>query len=113
MWMSGRNRASLSAEALRTSAATIPFEMTLLEAGADWKYLLGFDSEQLPNEKRELSGWPSVGFDDSAFAVGATGFGHGDEDDATKLPVGTMAVLLRHQFGATPVRIAGSSGGLR
>ena len=60
--------------------------------------MLGFDSEQLPNEKRELSGWTSVGFDDSAFAVGATGFGYGDEDDATKLPVGTTAVLLRHQF---------------
>ena len=60
--------------------------------------MLGFDSEQLPNEKRELSGWTSVGFDDSAFAVGATGFGYGDEDDATKLPVGTTAVLLRHHF---------------
>ena len=74
MWMSGLNRTSLSAEALRTSVATIPFEITLIEAGADWKYLLGFDSEQLPNEKRALSGWTTVGFDDSAFAISSVVF---------------------------------------
>ena len=98
VWMSGLNRISLAPEVLRTSAATIPFEMRLIEAGADWKYLLGFDQEKVPNEKRTLSGWTTVGFDDSAFAVGAAGFGYGDEDDATKLPVGTTAILLRHQF---------------
>ena len=47
MWMSGLNRASLPPEALRTSVATIPFEITLIEAGADWKYLLGFDQENI------------------------------------------------------------------
>ena len=98
VWMSGLNRISLAPEVLRTSAATIPFEMRLIEAGADWKYLLGFDQEKVPNEKRTLSGWTTVGFDDSAFAVGAAGFGYGDEDDATKLPVGTTAILLRRQF---------------
>ena len=74
--MSGLNRASLPPEALRTSVATIPFEITLIEAGADWKYLLGFDSEQLPNEKRALSGWTTVGFDDSAFAISSVVFHH-------------------------------------
>jgi len=98
VWMSGLNRVSLAPEALRTSAATIPFEMTLIEAGADWKYLLGFDNEKVPNEKKVLNGWTTVGFDDSAFAVGPAGFGYGDEDDATKLPFGTTAVLLRREF---------------
>ena len=74
VWMSGLNRISLAPEVLRTSAATIPFEMRLIEAGADWKYLLGFDSEQLPNEKRALSGWTTVGFDDSAFAISSVVF---------------------------------------
>ena len=55
--MSGLNRVSLAPEALRTSAATIPFEMTLIEAGADWKYLLGFDNEKVPNGKKALNGW--------------------------------------------------------
>ena len=47
VWMSGLNRISLTLEALRASAATIPFEMILIEANADWKYkyLLGFDQE--------------------------------------------------------------------
>ena len=52
----------------------------------------------VPNEKKALNGWTAVGFDDSAFAVGPAGFGYGDEDDATKLPFGTTAVLLRHEF---------------
>ena len=57
MWMSGLNRISLAPEALRTSAATIPFEMTLIEAGADWKYFLGFDNEKVLNEKKAPNGW--------------------------------------------------------
>ena len=99
--MSGLNRVSLAPEVLRISAATIPFEATLIEDGADWKYLLGFDNEKVPNEKKAPNGWTTVGFDDSAFAVGSAGFGYGDEDDATKLPLGTTAVLLRHEFTLT------------
>ena len=101
VWMSGLNRVSLAPEVLRISAATIPFEATLIEDGADWKYLLGFDNEKVPNEKKAPNGWTTVGFDDSAFAVGPAGFGYGDEDDATKLPLGTTAVLLRHEFTLT------------
>jgi len=89
--MSGLNRVSLAPEALRTSAATIPFEMTLIEAGADWKYLLSFNNEKIPHEKKAPNGWTTVGFDDSAFAVGPAGFGYGDEDDATKLPFGASS----------------------
>ena len=93
VWMSGLGRTSLSPEALRNSAASIPFATTLIEPGANWKYLYG-----VPDDKRSIRGWTALEFDDSAFAVGAAGFGYGDEDDATEVPPGTRAVLIRHEF---------------
>ena len=92
VWMSGLDRVSLAPQALRTSAATIPFETILIKPGADWRYLLGSGNRQ------STIGWTAVGFDDSAFAVGPAGFGYGDEDDATELPFGTTAVLIRREF---------------
>ena len=92
VWMSGLDRVTLAPQALRTSAATIPFETTLIQPGADWRYLLGSGNRQ------STIGWTAVGFDDSAFAVGPAGFGYGDEDDATELPFGTTAVLIRREF---------------
>ena len=98
VWMSGLGRTSLAPKALRASAAAIPFETTLIKAGADWKYLLGSGNEKTSSKQTTLSGWNSVEFDDSSFAVGPAGFGYGDEDDATELPFGTTVVLLRHEF---------------
>ena len=92
VWMSGLDRVALAPQALRTSAATIPFETTLIQPGADWRYLLGSGNRQ------STIGWTAGGFDDSAFAVGPAGFGYGDEDDATELPFGTTAVLIRREF---------------
>ena len=40
IWMSGLDRVSLSPEALRTSTATLPFELTLVPSDAKWKYLV-------------------------------------------------------------------------
>ena len=92
VWMSGLDRVSLAPQALRTSAATVPFETILIKPGADWRYLLGSGNRQ------STIGWTAVGFDDSGFAVGPAGFGYGDEDDATELPFGTTAVLIRREF---------------
>ena len=93
VWMSGLGRTALSPEALRNSAASIPFATTLIKPGADWKYLYS-----VPDDKRSIRGWTAFDFDDSAFAVGAAGFGYGDEDDATELPTGTRVVLIRYEF---------------
>ena len=98
VWMSGRGHTTLAPEALRASAATIPFETTLIKAGADWKYLQGAGSGKTPNKQKTLNGWNTVGFDGSGFAVGPAGFGYGDEDDATELAHGTTVVLLRREF---------------
>ena len=102
VWMSGLDRVSLAPQALRTSAATIPFETILIKPGADWRYLLGSGNRQ------STIGWTAVGFDDSAFAVGPAGFGYGDEDDATELPFGTTAILIRREFTLKEPLISGS-----
>ena len=92
IWMSGLDRVYLSSEALRTSGTTLPFESTLVVADTQWKYLV-------PSGGNEVAdGWNKVKFDDSNFAIGKAGFGYGDDDDATVLPVGTALVLLRHTF---------------
>ena len=92
IWMSGLDRVSLSPEAMRTSGATLPFESTLVAADVQWKYLV-------PSGSREVAdGWNKLNFDDSNFAIGKAGFGYGDDDDDTVLPVGTALVLLRHTF---------------
>ena len=99
VWMSGLDRTALAPEALATSAAAIPFQRTLIEEGAEWKYLAGSNKGQ-PAEQNHNGpeGWTAVDFDDSGFAVGPAGFGYGDEDDATVLPNGMTAVLMRREF---------------
>ena len=92
IWMSGLDRVSLSPEAMRTSGATLPFESTLVAADVQWKYLVPSGTIE------EADGWNKLNFDDSNFAIGKAGFGYGDDDDATVLPVGTALVLLRHTF---------------
>ena len=104
VWMSGLDRVSLASKALKTSDAPMPFETTLVKAGADWKYLAGPvdektpDGKKTPDKKKTSGGWTAVDFDDSAFAIGSAGFGYGDEDDATGLPRGTTVVLARREF---------------
>ena len=98
-WMSGLDRTVLAPEALATSAAALPFQRKLIEAGAEWKYLVGTNKGQPAEENQNgPAGWTAVDFDDSGFAVGPAGFGYGDEDDATELPFRTTAVLLRREF---------------
>ena len=92
IWMSGLDRVTLSPEALRTSVATLPFESTLIPSNAKWKYLAPANKGEVPTD------WTRLDFDDSTFELGQAGFGFGDEDDATELPVGTTLVLLRHKF---------------
>jgi spore coat protein CotH len=99
VWMSGLDRTALAPEALATSAAALPFQRKLIEAGAEWKYLVGTNKGQPAEENQNgPAGWTAVDFDDSGFAVGPAGFGYGDEDDATELPFRTTAVLLRREF---------------
>ncbi len=42
--------------------------------------------------------WTSVGFDDSSWETGASGFGYADGDDNTNIPNGTNSVYIRRKF---------------
>lgn len=57
------------------------FEDTpVVDAGEDWRYFKGTQPFSAPPEA-----WREVTFDDSAWLVGPSGFGFGDDDDATIL----------------------------
>jgi hypothetical protein len=71
------------------SQAQIDHWESVVLAENQWSYLL--PSEELPTD------WNQVGFDDSAWLVGAGGMGHGDNDDGTVI-ANTNAVFLRHTF---------------
>lgn len=91
--MSGLDRRSLAPEVLLSSAATIPFETTLVKDNAAWRYAV-------PETERteSVAGWTRSDFDDSNFRIGRAGFGYGDDDDETGVREGTTVVLLRHEF---------------
>lgn len=62
---------------------------TVIDQGDGWKYRVG-TSEPPPT-------WRTLGFDDSTWNQGASGFGYGDGDDATIVP-NTISLYLRKQF---------------
>jgi hypothetical protein len=57
--------------------------------GDNWRY-------QVPNQQPS-SAWIQSNFDDSNWSIGPSGFGYGDNDDATIIPT-TLSVYLRKAF---------------
>jgi hypothetical protein len=62
---------------------------TLIRRGDAWRYALG--TAEPP------AGWADPGFDDGAWDTGPSGFGYGDEDDATVVPA-VLSVFVRTIF---------------
>ncbi|MDZ7332890.1 MAG: CotH kinase family protein [candidate division KSB1 bacterium] len=62
---------------------------TIIDKGDQWRYRLG-TSEPPPN-------WRAREFDDSNWYLGPSGFGYGDNDDATTVPQ-VMSVYVRKSF---------------
>jgi len=62
---------------------------TIIREGDDWNYTL-------PDASTPTS-WRSPDFDDSQWNTGASGFGYGDNDDAT-VTAATTSLFLRKQF---------------
>ncbi len=62
---------------------------TIIDKGDNWRYRLGA-SEPPPT-------WRSRDFDDSNWYLGPSGFGYGDNDDATIVPA-VMSLYLRTSF---------------
>lgn len=67
-----------------------PIYRTLITEGDTWKYLLPTDSLFLS--------WTSLGYDDASWSYGQSGFGYGDNDDATLIPTSSNAIFLRKEF---------------
>lgn len=57
-------------------------------AGDEFSYLIPTST---------LSGWYEASFEDASWATGTSGFGYGDDDDATEIET-TISVYLRHTF---------------
>ncbi len=62
-------------------------KVDLVASGDLWRY---FDLGTDPGD-----GWASTGFDDAAWAVGPSKFGHGDDDETTTLTRGNTANFFR------------------
>jgi hypothetical protein len=58
--------------------------------GTSWRYLVGSST---PNVA-----WKGLGYNDSSWPPGPSGFGYGDGDDATIVPAGTITVYTRKTF---------------
>lgn len=65
---------------------------TVIDRGDQWRYRLG--TSEPP------SNWRSIGFDDSGWYQGASGFGYGDNDDVTIVPA-TISLYVRKTFTVT------------
>ncbi len=95
VWLSGKDRASVSVEALSRADFGASIERVLVRRGDPWRYTIASRSLGAGAYRRD---WHSVDFDDSGFAVGPSGFGYGDGDDATVVPQDTTAVFIRTAF---------------
>ncbi len=62
---------------------------TIINWGDEWRYLV--PTQEPPTD------WNTLTFDDQAWDLGKSGFGYGDNDDSTQVPV-TMSVYIRKKF---------------
>jgi len=81
VWASGKDRSSFISS------------RTLVNRGDIHKY-------KIPNSQMP-SNWTSQNFNDSSWSQGPSGFGYGDDDDATTVPSGTKSIFTRIQFDIT------------
>jgi hypothetical protein len=63
---------------------------TIINWGDEWRYF--------PGTREPPSNWKNIGFDDTSWQTGNSGFGSGDDDDQTELSVGLMSVFIRKSF---------------
>ncbi|MDP3148840.1 MAG: CotH kinase family protein [Ignavibacteria bacterium] len=66
------------------------FWETVITKGDQWKYLVPASEPS--------STWRNLGFDDVLWKSGPSGFGFGDNDDATIVPTATKSVYIRKIF---------------
>ena len=57
--------------------------------------------QYLVPQSQPVPQWTALGFDDSSWATGVSGFGYGDGDDNTNVPSPSIAIYLRKEFSIT------------
>ena len=78
----------------------IAYTHSFSQSTGHWESIFG-EGESCPYlvPDRDLgTTWQEIGFDDSDWKIGEPGFGFGDNDDVTILPVGTQSVYIRIAF---------------
>ena len=65
----------------------------LIKWGDEFAYAIGSETIQKK--------WYSVGYDDSKWSRGKSGFGYGNTNVATQVPQGTMSVFVRKKFNVS------------
>ena len=83
IWASGKDRTLLSTS------------RTFITQGDQLRYLI--PTQNIPDT------WKTVGFNDSSWSLGNSGFGYNDGDDNTQVPAGTTAVFVRKKFTVADV----------
>ena len=83
LWASSKDRAAIN------------YSRTLINQGDTFKYLI-------PTSEPDTN-WTTLNFNDANWLNDSSGFGYGDEDDATTIPIGTESVYLRKKFTITDV----------
>ena len=78
LWASSKDRSNIS------------YATTLVNQGDSFRYLVPFSEPD--------SNWKNINFNDSSWALGASGFGYDDGDDETVIPNGTLSIYLRISF---------------
>jgi hypothetical protein len=63
---------------------------SVITQGDEWRYLEGHEAPP--------SDWDSLDFDDSSWELGASGFGWGDDDDATVITSNPTSIYIRKEF---------------
>jgi hypothetical protein len=97
VWCSGKDRTQANTAAIERAESTVPFSPTLVSLEADWQYLTA-----PPDAGPPPAGWTELTFNDAAWNVGRPGFGFGDDDDQTTIPMTNGVVFLRHVFAVPP-----------
>lgn len=85
VWASGKNKSSLS------------YPRTLINQGDQFRF--STPSQTLPNS------WIDLGYNDSSWGMGASGFGYGDNDDETRINQGRISVFFRKKFTISDVSL--------
>ena len=95
--MSPNERLLIWASGKGSSAPVTPRYHTLVTQGDTGSYFIG--TQEPP------ATWHDVGFDDSSWATGPSGFGYGDGDDATNVQAGSVYIRFEFDIEAKFARI--------